>query len=132
MKEGQDLFSTYVVNIVCNVVLSCAAVILNIITCHTIRTSSLSKPLKTLLLSMIVSDLGVGLLVQITRLSMALEGKKYAKQSNLPHRVHGAYLYVESILSCLVPWCNDPECRQILGHSSSYLIPGTCDSQACC
>ena len=95
MKEGRELFSTYVVNCVFNVVLSCTAVILNMVTCHAIRrTSSLSKPLRTLLLSMIVSDLGVGLLVQplhITRLAMALEEKNVP--SNPIYRlVHIAYL----------------------------------------
>ena len=89
MKEGRDLFSTYVLNCVFNVFLSCTTVILNMVTCHAIRrTSSLSKPLKTLLLSMIVSDLGVGLLVQplhIVRLAMALEGKNV--QSNPIYRI---------------------------------------------
>ena len=50
---------------------------LNSITIHAIRkTSSLPKPLKTLLLSLAVSDLSVGLLVQplyIARLAMGLE-----------------------------------------------------------
>ena len=50
---------------------------LNSVTILAIRkTSSLSKTLKTLLLSLAVSDLGVGLLVQplyIAHLAMALE-----------------------------------------------------------
>ena len=50
---------------------------LNSITIHAIKkTSSLPKPLKTLLLSLAVSDLGVGLLVlplPITLLIMQLE-----------------------------------------------------------
>jgi hypothetical protein len=41
------------------------AIMLNILTMHAIRkTTSLPKPLKTLLLSLAVSDLSVGLLVQ--------------------------------------------------------------------
>ena len=50
---------------------------LNVITIHAIRkTSSLPKPLKTLLLSLAVSDLGVGLFVQplsVALLAMKLE-----------------------------------------------------------
>jgi len=41
------------------------AIMLNILSIHAMRkTSSLPKPLKTLLLSLAVSDLGVGLLAQ--------------------------------------------------------------------
>lgn len=75
MTKSEKVFSTYVVNCVFNIVFACTAVILNTVTNHAIRrTSSLPKPLKTLLLSLTMSDLGVGLLAQplcITRLAMA-------------------------------------------------------------
>ena len=59
------LHSTLVINCVFNAFLSSTAIVLNIITIQALRkTSSLSKTLKTLLLSLAVSDLGVGLLVQ--------------------------------------------------------------------
>ena len=45
--------------------LSCTTIILNILTIHAIRkTALLSKPLRTLLLSLAASDVGVGLLAQ--------------------------------------------------------------------
>ena len=72
-----DEYSSYIANCVFNAFLCCTTIILNSVTIHAIRkTSSLPKPLKTLLLSLAVSDLGVGLLVQplhITVLVMQLE-----------------------------------------------------------
>ena len=63
--EVEDIHSSYIANCVFNVFLSYATIMLNIITIHAIRkTSSLPKPLKTLLLSLAVSDLGVGFIVQ--------------------------------------------------------------------
>ncbi len=64
-SEVDDLYSAYIVNSIFNAFLSYTAIMLNIIAIHVIRkTLSLSNPLKTLLLSLAVSDLGVGLLVQ--------------------------------------------------------------------
>ena len=63
--EFAELSSTYIVNCVFNSFLSYSAIMLNIVTIHAIRkTSSLPKTLKTLLLSLAVSDVGVGLLGQ--------------------------------------------------------------------
>ena len=66
MEEDPELFySTYIANSVVNTFLSYTAIMLNILTIHAMRkTSSLPKTIKTLLLSLAVSDLGVGLLVQ--------------------------------------------------------------------
>ena len=65
MKGTEALFASYVAICVCNAFLSYIAITLNVITIHAIRkTSSLPKTLKTLLLSLAVPDLGVGLLVQ--------------------------------------------------------------------
>ena len=62
-SDVEDLRSTYIVNCVLNSFLSYTATMLNIVTIYAIRkTPSLPKPLKTLLLSLAVSDLGVGLL----------------------------------------------------------------------
>ena len=63
--EFAELRSTYIANCVINSCLSYTAIMLNIVTIHAIRkTSSLPKSLKTLLLSLAVSDVGVGLLAQ--------------------------------------------------------------------
>ena len=63
--DVKDLRSTYIVNCVLNNFLTYTAVMLNIVTIYAIKkSSSLSKTLKTLLLSLAVSDVGVGLIVQ--------------------------------------------------------------------
>ena len=65
MANAEGLNLTLVVNCFFNAFLSFTAIVLNIITMQALRkTSSLPKTLKTLLLSLAVSDLGVGLLVQ--------------------------------------------------------------------
>ena len=59
------LYSTIIANIVFNVCLCYPTIMLNILTILALRkTSALSKPLKTFLLSLAVSDLGAGLLGQ--------------------------------------------------------------------
>ena len=65
MNEADPLYSSFIVNSVVNAFSAYTATMLNILAIHAIRkTSSLPKPLKTLLLSLAVSDLGVGLLAQ--------------------------------------------------------------------
>ena len=65
MNDTDPLYSSYIVNCVFNAFSAYTAIMLNILTIQAIRkTSSLPKPLKTLLLSLAVSDLGVGLLAQ--------------------------------------------------------------------
>ena len=64
-KKSQTLYSSYLVTCILNAFLCFSAIMLNMVTIQAIRkTSSLSKTLKTMLLSLAVSDLGVGLLVQ--------------------------------------------------------------------
>ena len=64
MTAAEGLYSTLVANCIFNVFLLYTAIALNIITIQALRkTSSLPRTLKTLLLSLAVSDLGVGLLV---------------------------------------------------------------------
>ena len=64
-SDAQDLYSTYICNIVFNSILSFTAIMLNVTTILAMKkTSSIPQPLKTLLLSLAVSDLGVGALVQ--------------------------------------------------------------------
>ena len=65
MNEADPLYSSFIVNCVFNAFSAYTATILNILTIHAVRkTSSLQKPLKTLLLSLAVSYLGVGLFAQ--------------------------------------------------------------------
>jgi len=65
MNETNPLYSSVIVNCVFNAFSAYTAIMLNILTIYAMRkTSSLPKPLKTLLLSLAVSDFGVGLLAQ--------------------------------------------------------------------
>ena len=60
-----NLYTTNIVNCVFNSFLCYTTIMLNIVTIHAIRkTQSLPKNLKTLLLSLAVSDVGVGFVVQ--------------------------------------------------------------------
>ena len=70
-SEFGDLYLTYVANCVFSSFLCYTAIVLNIVTMFAIRrTSSLPKTLKTLLLSLVVSDAGVGLLGQPLYISL--------------------------------------------------------------
>ena len=65
MASAKGLHLTLVVSCVFNAFLCFTSILLNIITIQALRkTSSLPKTLKTLFLSLAVSDLGEGLLVQ--------------------------------------------------------------------
>ena len=64
-SDLKELRTTFIVNCVFNNFFICTAIMLNIVTMYAIRrTSSLPKTLKTLLLSLAFSDVGVGLFVQ--------------------------------------------------------------------
>ena len=68
---------TLVANCVFNSFLCYTIIILNIVTIHAIRkTALLPKPLRTLLLSLAASDVGVGLLVQPLYISTMVSGLK--------------------------------------------------------
>ena len=68
---------TLVANCVFNSFLCHTTIILNIVTIHAIRkTALLPKPLRTLLLSLAASDVGVGLLVQPLYISTMVSGLK--------------------------------------------------------
>ncbi len=70
-SEFEDLYSTYVANCVISSFLCYTAIMLNIVTiCAIRRTSSLPKTLRTLLLSLAVCDVGVGLLGQPLYISL--------------------------------------------------------------
>ena len=73
--EVDDLFSTYIANCVFNSFLSYTVIMLNVLTIQAIRkTPSLPKTLRTLLLSLAVSDVGVGLLIQPFYISLLVMG----------------------------------------------------------
>lgn len=64
-SEAEVLYSSYILGCVLNAFLSYTAIMLNIATIYAMKkTSSLSQPLRILLLNLAGSDLGVGLLCQ--------------------------------------------------------------------
>ena len=74
----EDFYATNIANCVCNSFLSYTAIMLNIVTIQAIRKiSSLPKTLKTLLLSLAVSDVGVGLLGQPFYISLLVQGLQH-------------------------------------------------------
>ena len=95
--EADDLFSTYIANCIFNSFLSYSAIMLNIVTIHAIRkTSSLPKTLKTLLLNIAVSDVGVGLLVQPFYTSILI---KWLQQSDPGCNTYKVFHNIKSLFS---------------------------------
>ena len=86
-------------NMVFNVVLCCTAVTLNSVTIYALRkTPSLPMPLKVLLLSLAISDLGVGILchpLYIVRLVLDLEQSDTASPT-----FYSVYWFVTSVFTC--------------------------------
>ena len=98
MTEAEGLHTpTLVANCVLNGFLSSTAIVLNIITIQALRkTSSLPKTLKTLLLSLSISDLGVGLLVQ--PLYVAFLAMEITKNSKNTDNIIAAYWAIPNSL----------------------------------
>ena len=87
MSELEEFSSTYIVNIIFNAFLCFTAIMFNSVTIHAIRkTSSLPKPLKLLLLSLAVSDLGAGLLVHPFYIAILAMDLKQSAEKNTTHR----------------------------------------------
>ena len=94
ISEFGELGSSYIANAVFNMFLSFTAIMLNVVTIHAIRkTSSLSKTLKTLLLSLAVCDVGVGLFVQPFYTSLLV---KWLRQNNPECTTYMAYGHIHT------------------------------------
>ena len=93
MTGAEATYSSHIANCVFNAFLSYTAIMLNSVTIYVVRkTSSLPKNLKILLLSLAVSDLGAGLIVQpfyIARLIIRLE----PNPKNNPAYIPTAYAF---------------------------------------
>ena len=84
---------SYLTLCVLNAFLSYSATMLNIVAIYAIRkTSSLSKTLKTLLLSLAVSDLGVGLLAQPMFVAYVMDSKQKNETNESYSAIHIACL----------------------------------------
>ena len=96
-SKVEELYSTTIANFVFNSFLSCTAIMLNIVTIYAIRkTPSLPKTLKTLLLSLAVSDVGVGLLCHPFYISLLA---KWSQQNNPDCNTYKAVYFIAHIFS---------------------------------
>ena len=85
--DVDDFRPALVANCVFNSFLSYTTIILNIVTIHAIRkTILLPKPLRTLLLSLAASDVGVGLLVQPLYISTLVSRLKQKRIDCISHK----------------------------------------------
>ena len=101
-SEVEDLLSTSIANCVFNSFLPYTAITLNIVTIQAIRrTPSLPKTLKTLLLSLAVSDVGVGLLVQPFYTSLLI---KWSQKNAPGWDTYKAYHFIAHLFS-LTSFC---------------------------
>ena len=84
---------SYLMLCILNAYLSYSATILNIVAIYAIRkTSSLSRNLKTLLLSLAVSDLGIGLLAQPMFVAHVMDSKQNNETNESYNAIHIACL----------------------------------------
>lgn len=107
MKQTEEpLHSSFIANAVFNAFSSYTAIMLNSISIYAIRrTSALPKPLKTLLLSLAVSDLGVSLLVQPFFIAQLV--KLLLRNTTLPYSTLTAFSFLQCVfftLRSLVLW----------------------------
>ena len=99
MAGTGDFYSTLVANCFFNAFLLFTALVLNIITIQALRKiSSFPKPLKTLLLSLAVSDLGVGLLVHPLNIVHLVMNIEQNTNNRLYIMVYKAYLLSSHLL----------------------------------
>ena len=94
-EKGHQMDWSYLTLCILNAYLSYSATILNVVAIYAIRkTSSLSRNLKTLLLSLAVSDLGVGLLAQPMFVAHVMDSKQNNETNESYNAIH---------IACLIP-----------------------------
>ena len=96
-SDVKELYSTYTACSVINAFSSYTAIMLNSVTIYAMRKSSLMpKPLKTLLLSLAISDLGVGLLVQPFAIELLV---KWTQRNNPSCTIYTSFTIILSLFS---------------------------------
>ena len=104
MTEAGVVHRSYIANSVLNAVTAYTAIVFNIVTIHAMRkTSSLPNLLKVLLLSLAVSDLGVGLVVQpfyIALLVTRIQQNSASTVSNPSYKMDTAFFTIMNLFSC--------------------------------
>ena len=129
--ELKDLRSTFIANCIFNNFLTYTSIMSNIVTIYAIRkTPAMAKTLKTLLLNLSCSDVGVGLF------SQPLYSFFLVKRLHLDSINCNTYQVLNIsgffILDCFVLWCCGCKCRQVLSCLSSSQISRACDLHARC
>ena len=95
--DVKELYSTYTACSVINAFSSYTAIMLNSVTIHAMRKSPLMpKPLKILLLSLAISDLGVGLLVQPFAIELLV---KWTQRNNPSCIIYTSFTIILSLFS---------------------------------
>ena len=98
--EADVLYSSYIVNCVLNALLSITTIILNSVTIQAVRkTSSLSKPLRTFLVSLAVSDLGVGLMCQPFYIALLINWVQKNTRNDPTCATYTAFVFTMGLLS---------------------------------
>ena len=99
MASAKGVHLTLVINCVFSAFLCLTTIVLNIITIPALRkTSLLPKTLKTFFLSLVVSDLGVGLLVQPLYVPILVMNIEENSNNTAYYSVYKAYLIQKKVL----------------------------------
>ena len=99
MASAKGVHLTLVINCVFNAFLCLTTIVLNIITIQALRkTSLLPKTLKTFFLSLVVSYLGVGLLVQPLYVPILVMNIEENSNNAAYYSVYKAYLIQKKVL----------------------------------
>lgn len=100
MEEDKILHSSFIANIVLNAFLSCTAIAMNSITIHAlIKTTFPTQPSKTLLLSLAVSDLCVGILIHPMFIALIiLNVQEKSENSSTFHTMYTAFVTAVNII----------------------------------
>ena len=112
-RKGHQMDWSYLTLCVLNAYLSYSATMLNIVAIYAIRkTSSLSKNFKKLLLSLAVSDLGVGLLVQPMYIAFIMDSQQNNATNDTNNVIYLAFLipvnlFIDASLFSVTALCAD-------------------------
>ena len=112
-RKGHQMDWSYLTFCVLNAYLSYTATMLNIVAIYAIRkTLSLSKNFKTLLLSLAVSDLGVGLLVQPMFVAFIMDSQQNNATNDTDNVIYLAFLipvnlFIDASLFSVTALCVD-------------------------